>query len=86
MKVLWQDGLYKYQPGMVVELPDVLARGYIGAGKASPSNPPKWATQTAKENNAKKIPSARRRIKRMSTIPQQELSLKDLANQVLEDD
>lgn len=84
-KVYWQDGLYMYNPGKVVELPTSLAIGYIQSGKAKKCNPPKWALQAAKEKG-KPVPSARRRIKRISTKPQDQLSVSEMADQMFDED
>lgn len=85
-KQKWQDGHYKYQVGMVVELPRPLAEGYCLSGKAKPCKPPKWAVEKEKEAKAKVYPSARRRIKktvsRMGALP----NLNELADSIMEDE
>ena len=83
---LWQDGLYKYQVGMVVELPTTLAEGYCGSGKAKRCNPPKRIASVRGGKKGKTIPSAKRRIKRMSTNAPRQQSFSEIADNVFEDD
>jgi len=80
-RVRWQDGLYKYQQGMKVEIPTNLALGYIGSGKAKQCRPPERITTSTKEDlkEKEKYPSARRRIKRISAMPQNQMTMHDLA-------
>jgi hypothetical protein len=69
-KTYWQDGLYKYDPGKVVELPTSLAMGYIQSGKAVKTEAPDWAMEDVPKGKKKKTyPSARRRIKKVSSNP-----------------
>jgi len=83
---LWEDGFYKYEPKKVVELPDDIALRYVRAGRATKANPPKWAMQEKENKQKKKIPSARKKIKRQSSesIPETS-SLANIADQVFED-
>ncbi len=84
-KIWWQDGLYKYQPGMVVLLPSDLARRYCYSGKAEPCQPPKEFMQEQKTKK-KSVPSARARIKRMSSTPKHEMNLADYASEISTDE
>lgn len=82
----WQDGLYKYQKGMKVEIPTDLAVRYIESGKAKRCKPPEHAGPSNKEGKKKDVyPSARRRIKKMSTMPKSQMTFSDLADEVFED-
>lgn len=86
-KQRWQDGLYKYQIGMKVEIPNVLALGYIQSGKAKPCKPPEHIVSSVKEDKVEKekYPSARRRIKKISSMPQNSMSIRDYADQAFDD-
>lgn len=85
-KVLWQDGLYQYTPGKIVDLPTDLALRYCDSGKAEPANTPKWAMPVEVNGRKKKnIPSARARIKKIHSKPKDAGSLRDLANEVMGD-
>ena len=82
----WQDGLYKYQKGMKVEIPTDLAVRYIDSGKAKRCKPPEYVGLVAKDGKQKEVfPSARRRIKKTSSKPQQQMTLNDIAENVFED-
>lgn len=85
-KQLWQDGLHQYQVGMVVDLPRDLAIGYCQSGKAKACNPPPEIMQQTQASKKKAIPSARQRIKKMSTKPQRDMSIKELADELMEDE
>jgi len=85
-KVKWQDGLYKYDPGKVVELPNALAIGYCESGKAKLCKPPKWATTAQRKPKDDEYPSARRRIKKMQSDAKRQLSYEEIAQSVLEED
>lgn len=83
-KVSWQDGMYIYEPGKVVNLPKDLAIRYCESGKAEPCKPPKWATEEVKQKNRHaSVPSAKKRIKRKQTKVGRETSISDLANQMI---
>lgn len=84
-KIHWQDGLYQYNPGKVVDLPTDLALRYIDSGKATECDAPKWAVENASVKK-KKIPSARTRIKRISSTGKSKQTLADIANELMEDD
>ena len=84
-KIDWQDGLYIYNPGKIVDLPSDLARRYVESEKAAFCNPPKWSSPEVAGKKKKKIPSARSHIKRMSAkTPTQ--SLQDLASQMIDEE
>lgn len=85
-KIHWQDGLYQYNPGKVVDLPTDLALRYIDSGKATECEPPKWAVEQTGNKGKKKIPSARMRIKRISSTRKEKTNLADMANELMEDD
>jgi hypothetical protein len=85
-KVWWQDGLYQYNPGKVVELPPDMARRYCESGKAEPCAAPKWAIATAPGTKKKKIPSARQKIQRMSSRPKITENFNDIASEVMRDE
>ena len=84
-KVWWQDGLYKYCPGKITVLPVDLARRYVDSGKAVKCDPPKWAVAeaTTKKRN---IPSARSRIRKISTIANTPTSILDAASEAMGDE
>jgi len=84
-KVWWQDGLYKYNPGKITLLPVDLARRYCESGKAEKCNPPKWASAEV-VSTKRKIPSARSRIKTISTVAKQQVSDYDAASEVMRDE
>lgn len=84
-KIHWQDGLYQYCPGKVVDLPTDLALRYIDSGKAVEADPPKWAMEQTGVKAKKKIPSARMRIRKISSTNKTKQSLSDMANELMED-
>ncbi len=84
-KVWYEDGLYRYQPGMEVDIPTDLAQRYVMAGKAVAIKPPKDAMQGVPGANRRKVPSARSvvRVRKVSTQPS---SLMDLASAIPDED
>lgn len=85
-KCWWDDGFGKHNPGQICDLPADAAKGYIMSGKVEACKAPAWATQDVDGKKKRKIPSARQRIKKVSALPQQQMSLKDIANEVMQED
>lgn len=83
-KQWWQDGMYKYQPGMVVDLPKQLGEGYVMSGKAELAQPPKEIAVESKKKRA--VPSARSRTTKKTIRLKQNQSLHDLSDELIEDE
>jgi hypothetical protein len=83
-KCYWQDGLYKYDPGKVVDLPTPLAKGYILSGRAEACDVPKELLPSGSKKK-RVYPSARQKLNRV-TATKPKLSLEDFASEIGNDD